>query len=65
MGYVKRSRQRCSSCSTTGLAYGKEGTDVKSDPGGADGLAEVPLDLEESATEAAEECPGECIFIES
>ena len=32
-------------------------------------LARVPLssreDLEEAVTEAAEECPGECIFIES
>jgi ferredoxin len=24
----------------------------------------VPEDLEEAVTEAAEECPGECIFIE-
>ena len=48
-----------------GLAYVKEGAEVKSDPGGAEGLAEVPSELEESVTEAAEECPGECIFIES
>jgi len=37
---------------------------VKSDPGGAEGLAPVPSDLEGAVTEAAEECPGECIFIE-
>jgi ferredoxin len=24
----------------------------------------VPSELEEAVTEAAEECPGECIFIE-
>ena len=47
-----------------GLAYVKEGTDVKNDPGGADVLAQVPEELEEAVTEAAEECPGECIFIE-
>jgi ferredoxin len=27
-------------------------------------MALVPEDLEEAVTEAAEECPGECIFIE-
>ncbi len=40
-----------------GLAYVKEGIDVKSDPGGAEGLAPVPSDLEDAVTEAAEECP--------
>ncbi len=48
-----------------GLAYVKEATDVKSDPGGAAGTATVPPDLESAVTEASEECPGECIFIES
>jgi ferredoxin len=48
-----------------GLAYVKEGTDVKSAPGGVEGLAQVPSELEDAVTEAAEECPGECIFIES
>jgi ferredoxin len=47
-----------------GLAYVKEGAEVKSDPSGAEGLAQVPSELEEAVTEAAEECPGECIFIE-
>ena len=47
-----------------GLAYVKEGDEVKSNPGGAEGVAQVPTDLEASVTEAAEECPGECIFIE-
>src|ERR1039457_7358545 len=31
-----------------GLAYVKEGTDVKNDPGGAEGLAQVPSDLEDA-----------------
>ncbi len=47
-----------------GLAYVKEGAEVKSSPGGAEGLAAVPAGMEDAVTEASEECPGECIFIE-
>ena len=47
-----------------GLAYVKEGDKVFLDPGGAEGLAKVPSGHEEAVIEAAEECPGECIFIE-
>jgi ferredoxin len=47
-----------------GLAYVKEGDEIKNDPGGSAGMALVPDDLEESVVEASEECPGECIFIE-
>lgn len=47
-----------------GLAYVKEGADVKSNPGGADGVAVVPAEFEDAVVEASEECPGECIFIE-
>ena len=47
-----------------GLAYVKEGDKVFSNPGGADGLANVPGGMEEATIESAEECPGECIFIE-
>ena len=47
-----------------GLAYVKEGDSVKSDPGGAAGVAVVPPDQEDAVVEASEECPGECIFIE-
>lgn len=47
-----------------GLAYVKEGDKVFSDPGGAEGVANVPANFEEATIEAAEECPGECIFIE-
>ena len=48
-----------------GLAYVKEAERVLSDPGGATSTAEVPTALEDAVREAAEECPGECIFIES
>ncbi len=48
-----------------GLAYVNEGDKVMDDPGGAAGTAQVPAGLEDSVTEASEECPGECIFIEN
>ncbi|CAN5565658.1 MAG TPA: ferredoxin [Iamia sp.] len=47
-----------------GLAYVKEGDKVYSDPGGAEGLAGFPDNQLEAVIESAEECPGECIYIE-
>ena len=47
-----------------GLAYVVEDGNVFSDPGGPEGLAAVPAGQEEAVIESAEECPGECIFIE-
>jgi len=47
-----------------GLAYVKEDGRVLSDPGGSEGLAAVPDGYKDAVREAAEECPGECIFIE-
>ncbi len=56
-----------------GLFYVKEsaenfGTeklfDGTSNPAGAEGTARIPEGQEDSVIEAAEECPGECIFIE-
>ena len=47
-----------------GLAYVKEGDKVLSEPGGAEALAGIPDNMLDSVVEAAEECPGECIFIE-
>lgn len=47
-----------------GLAYVVEAGKVFKDPAGAEGLANVPSNLEEATIESAEECPGECIFIE-
>jgi ferredoxin len=47
-----------------GLAYVKEGDKVYN-PGGPDGLAVVPAGMEEATIESAEECPGECIYLEA
>ena len=51
-----------------GLAYVREGDTIyaaeKGNPEGAEGLAAVPAGQEELVIESAEECPGECIFIE-
>jgi ferredoxin len=46
-----------------GLAYVKQGDTVLNEPGGASQTATVASELEDAVTEAAEECPGECIFI--
>src|SRR3954467_8834993 len=48
-----------------GLAYVKEGDKVFSNPGGAEGLANIPDGQLDAVVESAEECPGECIFIEA
>ncbi len=47
-----------------GLAYVKEGEKIFNEPGGAEGLADVPDGMLEAVIESADECPGECIFIE-
>ena len=56
-----------------GLFYVKESAsnfgseklfDGEANPGGADGLARIPDAGLDAVIEAAEECPGECIFIE-
>ncbi len=51
-----------------GLAYVRDGDRVfataKGNAQGAQGLASVPAGQEDIVVEAAEECPGECIFIE-
>ena len=46
-----------------GLAYVAEGG-AQLAAGGPATLASVPEGQEEAVIEAAEECPGECIFIE-
>jgi ferredoxin len=52
-----------------GLAYVKEGETVyaaaRGNPQGADGRAAIPEGQGDAVIEAAEECPGECIFIET
>lgn len=51
-----------------GLAYVREGPKIyaasEGNTEGSGGTAVVPVGQEEIAVEAAEECPGECIFIE-
>ena len=47
-----------------GLAYVKDGSGVKSEPGGPQGLVALSDGELETVIESAEECPGECIFIE-
>ena len=49
-----------------GLSYVRDGDgQVLGDPGGSASTAAVQAGLEASVSEAAEECPGECIFIEA
>ncbi|WP_420443768.1 ferredoxin [Candidatus Poriferisodalis sp.] len=48
-----------------GLAYVKEGDKVFAEPGGVEGLAEFSDAQLDAVIESAEECPGECIFIEA
>ena len=57
-----------------GLFYVKEsassfGTeklfDGEANPAGPEGVARIPDNMLEAVIEAAEECPGECIFIEA
>jgi ferredoxin len=47
-----------------GIAYVKQNGRVQNDPGGAGSLAAVPTALEHDVVAAADDCPGECIFIE-
>lgn len=47
-----------------GIAYVKQDGHALNDPGGARSLALVPAALERDVVAAAEDCPGECIFIE-
>ena len=48
-----------------GLAYVVEEGNVMSDPGGAEALANFPDSQLDAVIESAEECPGECIYIEA
>ncbi len=50
-----------------GLAYVKDGDgNLLTDPGGLHSIVKVAEDesIQEAVIESAEECPGECIFIE-
>ena len=48
-----------------GLSYVRIGSSIAVDPGGSGSLAPVAPHHLDAVIEAAEECPGECIFIES
>jgi len=47
-----------------GIAYVSQDGIVGNDPGSGGSLAWVPLRLHRAVVHAAEDCPGECIFIE-
>ena len=47
-----------------GIAYVKEAGRVLNDPGRAESLARVPEPAHTNVIAAADDCPGECIFIE-
>ena len=47
-----------------GISYVKENGRACHDPGGSQQLALVPPRLERAVIDAAEVCPGECIFVE-
>ncbi|MPZ51189.1 MAG: ferredoxin [Acidimicrobiia bacterium] len=51
-----------------GLAYVRDGETIyaaeKGNAEGGDGVATVPSGQEDITIESAEECPGECIFLE-
>ena len=47
-----------------GISYVQEDGAALNDPGGSARMAVVPARFERAVVEAAEDCPGECIFIE-
>lgn len=48
-----------------GISYVQDAEHVANDPGGPEQAVEVPERLEQSVVNAALDCPGECIFIET
>ncbi len=53
----------CSPCSTTAWPTSRRGQGPQR-PRGFEGLAGFPDSQLDAVVESAEECPGECIFIE-
>ena len=47
-----------------GISYVQDTEGPKNDPGGPGGLVEVQAQWETGVVNAAEDCPGECIFVE-
>jgi ferredoxin len=48
-----------------GLAYLKEGELVHDAPGGHEAMVAVPDELADAVRDAADQCAGECIFVEA
>lgn len=48
-----------------GISYVRDELGVGNDPGGAGSAVHVPIGLQQRAIDAADDCPGECIFIEA
>jgi ferredoxin len=47
-----------------GISYVRDGSWLGNDPGGPECLARVPATRVDAVIAAADDCPGECIFIE-
>ena len=47
-----------------GISYVHDDTGPRNDPGGPDGLVDVRPRWDTAVVNAAEDCPGECIFLE-
>src|SRR5688500_17327682 len=47
-----------------GISYVRAEGEAQNDPGGAESMAPVPAEHVDAAVAAAEDCPGECIFLE-
>ena len=47
-----------------GISYVCRDGQPLNDPGGVESMAPVPPELVSAAVAAAEDCPGECIFLE-
>ena len=47
-----------------GISYVHDAEGTRNDPGGADGVVDVGARWDRAVIDAAEDCPGECIFIE-
>ena len=47
-----------------GISYVRTDGNAQNDPGGIDSMVPVPAEHLRAAVAAAEDCPGECIFLE-
>ena len=47
-----------------GISYVHDASGTRNDPGGAEGVVEVARRWETAVVHAAEDCPGECIYLE-